>query len=91
MHRARVELVGLFVAIFEVAATTTFVSEAPEDDRRMVAVAEHHALNAVNESRNPRFATRDALVGVVFEVGLIHHVESVVVKHGIHAGVLRIV
>ena len=90
MHGTVVELLCRVVAGAEVLAVAGFVAEAPHHDRGVVAVAQHHAVDAVHEGRNPRLAVRDALVGMVFEVGFAHAVESVMVEHRIHAGVVGI-
>ena len=86
-----VEAVGQVVAVLEVAAAAGFVTQTPEDDGGMVAVAAHHAVDAVLEGGNPRRAVGDALVGMVLEVGFVHDVKAVVVEHGIHRGVVGIV
>ena len=91
VYRAVVQPFGCVVAGLEVAAPARFVAQAPEDDARMVAVAQHHAVDAVYESWNPRRHVADALVGMVFQVGFVHGVEAVVVEHGIHFGGVGIV
>ena len=53
MHRTVVELLGCLIAVAEILAVAGLVAETPHYDRRMVAVAEHHAVDAVNEGGNP--------------------------------------
>ena len=86
-----VQTTGRIVAGLEIAAASGFVTQAPEDDRRMVAVAQHHAVNAIHKGRNPRRHVADRLVSMVFEVGLIHRIKSEVIEHGVHLGRVRIV
>ena len=87
----------------EVVACATFVTQRPEDDAGMVAVAQYHAFGAVNHHGLPSGTTRDDLVVVTlassvvipvfvtFEVGFVHDVKTIVVEHGIHLGLARIV
>ena len=86
-----VQTTGCIVAGLEIAAASGFVTQAPEDDRRMVAVAQHHAVNAIHKGGNPRRHVADGLVGMILKVGLIHGIESEVVEHGVHLGRVRIV
>ena len=79
------------IAVGKVTSVASLIAEAPHDDRSVIAVTVYHTLDAVHEGRYPRFHVRDALVGMVLEVGLIAAVETVVVKHGIHAGCVGIV
>ena len=85
-----VQTTGRIVAGLEIAAASGFVTQAPEDDRRMVAVAQHHSVDAVHKGGNPRRHVADRLVGMVFEVGLIHRIKSEVIEHGVHLGRVRI-
>ena len=84
VNGARVERLGLVVAGAEVLAVASLVAKAPHDDGGAVAVAHHHTFDAVLEGGYPRFSVGDALVGVVLEVGFVHAVDAVVVKHGVH-------
>ena len=87
----------------EVVACATFVTQRPEDDAGVVAVAQHHTFGAVDHHRFPTFTTRDDFVVetlssavvipvfVAFEVSFVHDVKTIVVEHGIHLGLTRIV
>ena len=87
----------------EVIACAAFVTQRPEDDAGVVAVAQHHAFGAVDHHGFPTFTTRDDFivvalssavivpVFVTFEVGFVHDVKTIVVEHGIHLGLARIV
>ena len=87
----------------EVVACATFVTQRPEDDAGVVAVAQHHTFGAVDHHRFPTFTTRDDFVVetlssavvipvfVTFEVSFVHDVKTVVVEHSIHLGLTRIV
>ena len=57
----------------------------------MVAVAEHHAYVAVHESVLPVGIACQGLVAVAFEIGLVHHIETVEIHHGVHLGMARVV
>ena len=91
VHKAVVEALGSVVASLEVVATAVFVTQTPENDARVITVAQNHTLHAVDESRNPRRHIANRLIGMVFEVSLVHHIESIVVEHSIHFGGIRIV
>ena len=79
------------VCSLEVAAAASLVAERPEHHARVVAVAQHHACRAVYVCSLPRRHVRDALVAVTLHVSLVHAVESVVVEHGVHLRLARIV
>ena len=88
---SHVATAGRIVALLKVSTIASLITQAPHDDRGMVAVAQHHTLDTVLEGRNPRLHVRDTLVGVILQVGLVTTVETVVVKHRIHACGIRIV
>ena len=44
VHKAVVEALGSVVASLEVVATTVFVTQTPENDARVIAVALYHPL-----------------------------------------------
>ena len=79
------------VCSLEVAAAACLVTERPEHHARVVAVAQHHACRAVYVCSLPRRHVRDALVAVTLHVSLVHAVEAVVVEHGVHLRLARIV
>ena len=79
------------VAVGKVASVACLIAETPHDNRYVVAITVYHTLDTIHEGGNPRLHVRDALVGVVLEVGLVAAVESVVVEHGIHASRVGIV
>ena len=91
VHGSVVKAFGSLVAVFEVLAGACLVAQAPHHYAGVVAVAQHHAVDAVDEGWNPRGAVGDGLVGVVLEVSLVAGVQAVVVVHGIHAGVVGVV
>ena len=88
VHGAVVEFVRTVVAGFQVAADARLVAERPEADGGVVAVAQHHALNAVHVGRLPGGGVGKTEIVfpvlVAFEVGLVHAIEAVVVEHGVH-------
>ena len=77
--------------MLEIASGTGLVAKAPHYDRRMVAVPPDHPGNPVIECRNPGRQLGNALVGVVLQICLIHHIQAVIVIHRIHLGLIRIV
>ena len=85
VYGAVVERFGHVVAIAEVLAVASLVAQAPYQHAGTIAVALYHALDAVGESRNPRCAVRDALIGVILKVCLVDTVQAVVIKHGVEA------
>ena len=85
VYGAVVERFGHVVAIAEVLAVASLVAQAPHQHAGTIAVTLYHALDAVGESRNPRCAVRDALIGVILKVCLVDTVQAVVIKHGIEA------
>ena len=92
VNRARVvEFNGVVVAISKVFTISSFISQAPHNDRRVVEVAFHQSVNAINEGGYPTFEVGDALVSVVFEVGFVAGVQTIVVVHRIHARIVGIV
>ena len=61
----------------EVGAPPSLVAEAPEDDRRMIAVADDKALHTVYPGGSPRGITGQTTTQpMFFKVGLVHHIES---------------
>ena len=83
-------LYGLF-ARDEVLAAATFVAHAPEDNARMVAVAQHHAHLSVDILCLPLWVLRETMVAVAFNVCLVHHIDAVIIVKGVHTRVIRIV
>ena len=79
------------VCSLKVAAAARLVAERPEHHARVVAVAQHHARCAVYVCSLPRRHVRKALIAVTLHVSLVHAVESVVVEHGVHLSLARIV
>ena len=75
----------------EVLSATRLVTQRPEHHARMVAVAEHHALGAVHVSILPRRSVRERLVVMALHICLVHAVKTVIVEHGIHTRLTRIV
>ena len=57
----------------------------------MVAVAHHHANLAVEDGTVPRVVGRKVLIVVALHVCLVHRVDAVGVKHGVHLRLARIV
>ena len=90
MDRTCIQLAGRIVTCLEIAAAAGLISQAPEDDTRMIPVAEYHPVNPVDEGWNPRRHVTDRLVGMVFQVGLIHGIQSVIIEHGVHTFRIRI-
>ena len=87
----------------EVVACARFVTERPENDGGVVAIALHHAHRAVDHGGFPRFLSGDnsrvvaavctviVPVLVTFEVSFVHDVEAIVVEHGVHFGLTGVV
>ena len=48
-----IKALGCIVAGLEVVTASTFIAQTPEDHTRMVAVTQHHAVDAVHKGRNP--------------------------------------
>ena len=86
-----VQLLDGFLAGYEVVASSAFVTHAPEDDAGMVAVAKHHSNLPVDILRLPTWHFAQAVVAVALQVCLIHHIDAIVVKEGIHAWVIGVV
>ena len=74
----------------EVAATTTLVTHAPEDDAGMIAVTKHHTHLSVNILSFPFRVTTQAVIGVTLNIGFVHNVDSIVIIQSVHAWVVRI-
>ena len=91
MHRTAVQ--GLYGVPFghNVAALAALVAQAPEQHRRVQAVAAHHPYGAVHIGRLPRRRVADGLVAVALLVGLVHDIQAEVVVQGVHLGVVGIV
>ncbi|EJX07062.1 hypothetical protein EVA_04828 [gut metagenome] len=53
MDRTAVEAFGCRIAVTEILTVAGFITQTPHNHRRMVAVAEHEAVDTVNKSRNP--------------------------------------
>ncbi len=87
----RQESLHAVVGGLEVDTTTALIAQRPEDDARVIAVTQHHALSAVHICGFPCGVIREALIIVALHVSLVHAVESIVVKHGIHLRLARIV
>ena len=87
----------------EVVACARFVTERPENDGGVVAIALHHAHRAVDHGGFPGFLSGDnsrvvaavctviVPVLVTFEVSFVHDVEAIVVEHGVHFGLTGVV
>ena len=95
---ARVEGAGGIVGSGEAYAHAALIAQRPEDDGGVVAVAQDSARAAVGELPRPRRLVGDGAVVAIlvpilmaFEVELVHHVDAVVVEHGVHLGLSRIV
>ena len=98
-----IERTSRVVSSDKVVACTALITQRPEDNTGVVAVAQHHALSAVQHHRLPACASRDDLgvvtaissmvvpVFVAFDVGFVHDVKAIIVEHGIHLGLTRIV
>ena len=96
LNRARrVELFQPFVRRFEVRAVPGFVPERPNDDRRVVAVAERHSLRAVHMRGEPFRRVRERFFAVAhpvrFDVRFVDDVQTVFVAEFVPARVVRIV
>ena len=86
LHGARrVEGFDPVVAAFEIGAVSGLVSRAPDDDRGVVVVAQHHAAVAVEVRGGEGGVAGEVLrlvavvVAVRFDVGFVHDVETVFV------------
>lgn len=86
LHRARrIEGLDPVVATFEVGSVAGLVARAPDDDRGVVVIAQHHAAVAV-EVRGGEggvagqvFRLIAVVVAVRLDVGLVHDIETVLV------------
>ena len=89
-----VERFAQIVGIGKVAVpfiTTALIAQRPEYDARMVAVTLYHALRTVHIGILPCAVSGQALAGMTLHIGLVHTVQSIIVEHGIHLGLARIV
>ena len=93
----RVEGLDPIVTAFEVGAVSGFVARAPDDDRGVVVVAQHHAAVAVEVRGGEGGIAREVLrlVAVVpavrLDVGFVHDVEPVFVAEVVpqrHVGIV---
>ena len=91
VYEAVVELLDGLLACDEVLAAAAFVAHAPEDDAGVVTVAQHHANLTVHVLRLPLRVAAKAVIAMALHVGLVHHVDAVVVVECIHARVVGIV
>ena len=91
MHHTVVQSLYRLICVAQVAAVAALVSGGPEYDARVVAVAQHHAHIAVDEHRRPRCVACKSLIVVALNVSLVHAVKPVVVEHGVHLGLARVV
>ena len=90
MNRTAVQFLGRVIAITEVRSSSGFITQAPENHTRMITVSQYHPVNTVYKRRYPGRHVTDRLVGMVFQVSLIHRVQAIVIKHGIHFSGIRI-
>ena len=90
MHRTAVQFLGRVIAITEVRSSSGFIAQTPENHTRMITVSQYHPVNTVYKRRYPGRHVTDRLVGMVFQVSLIHRVQAIVIKHGIHFSGIRI-
>ena len=97
MDGARVDGTHGGIGIVEVAAHTALVAQRPREHGGVIAVAVDHTHDAVHINRAPRRLVADARtagerpVVVALHVGLVHAVEAVVVEHGVHLRLARVV
>ena len=96
LNRARrVEFLQPFVGRVEVRAVSGFVPERPNDDRRVVAVAERHSLGAVHVRGEPFRRVRERFFAVThpvrFDVRFVDDVQTVFVAKFVPARIVRIV
>ena len=86
----------------KIGADTAFIAQRPEDDRRVVAVALDHALHP-GEMRGGPFGLvaqvqrrvvlflGEAQIAVALDIGLVHHVQAVLVGQIVPARIVGIV
>ena len=94
MHKARrVDFMSTLTFRGEHVTVTGFVTERPENNRRMVFVALHHGIHAVHSRSAPIIAIlRKIVVGTVaFDVRFVNHVNTILVAEIVHHRIVRIV
>ena len=91
VYISSVELVYCIVAMSHVLSRAILIAQRPEDDARVVAVAKYHAYVAVHEGLRPRRIACQTVVPMALEVCLIHHIQTIGIKHSIHLLMARIV
>ena len=84
-------LVPMIVPFLELNDFTSITVACVINSSAYVAEIIRAGIDAVDKGRNPRGHVADALVGMVFQVGFVHGVETEIVEHGIHLAVIGIV
>ena len=88
MDVAVIELTNSIVSCHNVQTRATLVTQTPEDNTRMVAVAERITYVTVNDSTGPISVIDDCLytipVLVKLHISLINNEETIVVEHCHH-------
>ncbi len=84
------------VACGEVGALSCLVAQRPPDDRRVVLVALDHPGDPIQVGGQPGRIVGEAVlraeaVRVAFDVGLVHHVQAVLVAQGVPLGIVGVV
>ena len=91
----RVLLFQPVVGLFEVGAVARFVTQTPDDDARVVAVALHHARDALEMRRFVGGILGKRLFVVThavrFDVGFVDHVKAVAVAEVVPARIVGVV
>ena len=94
MHIASgIDLVSAFTFRGKHVTITRFVTERPENNRRMVFVALHHGIHTVYSRSAPVVTIlREVIVcTVTFDVRFVNHVNTVLVAEIVHHRIVRIV
>lgn len=95
LHRTR--RIGGFQPAVErivIRAVPGLIPQRPDNDRRMVAVAQHHAGNALAHGGQPAGIVRKAAHwnhAVRFDIGFIDNVQPVAIAKGVPQGMVRVV
>ena len=83
-----IELANSVVSCFDIQTSASFVTQTPEDNTRMVAVAERITYVTVNDSTCPIRVIDDCLwtfpVLMKFHISLSHNVKTKVIEHCHH-------
>ena len=77
-----------------VDAVTRFIPQRPDNNARMVAIALHHARHALAHGGQPGRVVAQAIHrhhAVGFDVGLIHHIQTIAIAKCVPSRMIRIV